>query len=60
MFAYHYCHNINNMKDCHDLYSKVHDLLLAGEFKIFRKKSINSFDLDPAYYLLQVIVGIQQ
>ena len=52
--------NINNMKDYHDLYSKVHALLLAGEFKIFRKKSINSFDLDPAYYLLQVIVGMQQ
>ena len=39
------------MKDYHDLYLKVDVLLLACVFEIFGKESINSFELEPAYYV---------
>ena len=39
------------MKDYHDLYLKVDVLLLACGFEIFRKESMNSFELDFAHYL---------
>ena len=39
------------MKDYHDLYLKVDVLLLACVFAIFRKESINSFELEPAHYV---------
>ena len=39
------------MEDYHDLHLKVDVLLLACVFETFRSKSINSFELDPAYYL---------
>ena len=37
------------MKDYHDLYLKVVVLLLACGFEIFRKESMNSFELDSTY-----------
>ena len=42
---------MNAMKDYHDLYLKVHVLLMVCVFETFRKESMNSFELDPAYYL---------
>ena len=39
------------MEDYHDLHLKVGVLLLACVFETFRSKSINYFELDPAYYL---------
>ena len=42
---------MDTMKDYHDLYLKVDVLLLTCVFETFRKESLNSFELDPAYYL---------
>ena len=42
---------MHSMKEYHDLYLKVDVLLLACVFETFRIESINSFELDPAYYL---------
>ena len=42
---------MNTMKDYHDLCLKVDVLLLACGFETFRKESMNSFELDSAYYL---------
>ena len=42
---------MNTMKGYHDLYLKVDLLLLVYVFESFRKECINSFELDPAYYL---------
>ena len=42
---------MNTVKDYHDLYLKVDVLLLACGFEIFRKESMNSCELDSAYYL---------
>ena len=39
------------MKDFHDLYLKVDVLSLTCVFETFRKESINSFELDPPFYL---------
>ena len=38
-------------KDYHDFYLKIDVLMLACVFEIFREECINSFELDPAYYL---------
>ena len=42
---------MNTMKGYHGLYLKVDAFLLTCMFKNFRKESINSFELDSAYYL---------
>ena len=42
---------MNTVKGYLDLYLKVDLLLLAYMFESFRKVCINSFELDPAYYL---------
>ena len=42
---------ISTMYEYHDLYLKIDVLLLVCMFEIFRKESINSFELDPAHYL---------
>ena len=47
---------MNTMKDYHDLYLKVDVLLLACGFETFRKESMNSFELDSAYYLSLLII----
>ena len=42
---------MHTMKDYHDLHQKVVVLLLAYVFDIFRKESIDLFELYPAHYL---------
>ena len=42
---------LNIMKDYHDLYLINNFVVLPCVSKAFRKKSMNSFHLDPAYYL---------
>ena len=39
------------MKNYHDLCLQFDILILACVFQAFKKESINSFELDPYYYL---------
>ena len=38
------------MEDNHDLYLKINVLILTNVFEKFRKTSVHSHNLDPAYY----------
>ena len=40
-----------NLGDYHDLYVQSNTLLLAGVFENFRNKGIETYKLDPAYFL---------
>ena len=42
---------INSLGDYHNLYVKKHILLLADIFENFRNKCIETYQLDPAYFL---------
>ena len=42
---------MNTMKNYHDLCLQFDILILACVFQAFKKESINSFELDPYYYL---------
>jgi hypothetical protein len=43
--------NCKTMKDYHDLYLKCDGLLLADIFEKFRDASINTYKIDPAYFV---------
>ena len=42
---------MNNLGDYHDLYVQIDTLLLADTFENFRNKYIETYELDPAYFL---------
>ena len=42
---------INSLGDYHDLYVQSDTLLLADIFENFRNKRIETYGLDPAYFL---------
>ena len=44
--------NITNLGEYHDLYVQSHTILLADVFKSFRNLCLNTYKLDPAYFLL--------
>ena len=44
-------YKINNLGDYHDLYVQSDTLLLADVFENFRNKCIETYKLDPAYFL---------
>ena len=44
-------HNNKNLGDYHDFYVKSDTLLIADVFENFRKKYIEIYELDPAYFL---------
>ena len=43
--------NIKNLGEYHDLYVQSDTILLAGVFESFRKLCLNTYGLDPAYFL---------
>jgi len=43
--------NCKTMKDYHDIYLKCDGLILADIFEKFRETSIQSYRIDPAYYI---------
>ena len=42
---------INKLGDCHDFYVKSGTLLLADIFENFRNKCLETYELDPTYFL---------
>ena len=40
-----------NLGEYHDLYAQSHTILLADVFKSFRNLCLNTYKLDPAYFL---------
>ena len=42
---------LNNLGNYHDLYVKSDTLLLADVFENFRKACIETYELDPAYFI---------
>ena len=43
--------NIKNLGEYHDLYVQSNTILLADVFEIFRNLCLNTYGLDPAYFL---------
>ena len=43
--------NTSNLGECHDVYVKLDTALLADVFESFRDKCIETYKLDPAYFL---------
>ena len=42
---------MNNLGDYHDLYEQSDTLLLADILENFRNKCIETYELDPSYFL---------
>ena len=42
---------MNNLGDYHDLYVRSDTLLLADVFENFRNKGIDTYQVDPSYFL---------
>ena len=51
--------NNKNIGDYHDLYVQSDALLLVELFENFRNKSIEIYELDPAYFLSASIIRWQ-
>ena len=43
--------NIKNLREYHDLYVESDTILLADVFESFRNLCLNTYELDPAYFL---------